>query len=217
MPPAPLRAVFFDWDGTLADTAEATFRCYEAVFGSYGIAFDRARFQATYSTNGYRTYAAVGLREELWPEANVRWTQRYSEQTNQLIPGARAALDRLERAGLLQGLVTSGNRERVVRDLAALNVDGFFRTVVCAEDVQQRKPHPEGLLLALEHLGLGPEGVVYVGDSPEDVEMARAAGVFAVGIPGAFPNRDALLGSAPDLCAASLEEAVNVVLAGSGR
>jgi phosphoglycolate phosphatase-like HAD superfamily hydrolase len=59
--------------------------------------------------------------------------------------------------------------------------------------------------------------VVYVGDSPEDVEMARAAGVFAVGIPGAFPNRDALLGSAPDLCAASLEEAVNVVLAGSGR
>jgi phosphoglycolate phosphatase-like HAD superfamily hydrolase len=51
-----------------------------------------------------------------------------------------------------------------------------------------------------------------VGDSPEDVAMAKAAGVRAVGIPGGFPNRAALAASAPDLLAPSLEAAVAALL-----
>jgi phosphoglycolate phosphatase-like HAD superfamily hydrolase len=47
--------------------------------------------------------------------------------------------------------------------------------------------------------------------------MARAAGIYAVGIPGGFPNREALRASAPDLWASSLEEAVNALLAGIDR
>ena len=217
MPPAPLRAVLFDWDGTLVDSAEASFRCYEAVLAFFGIPFDRARFQQTYSPNWYKTYKALGLREGLWGEADERWTQHYEQEASQLIPGARDALDRLQGAGLQQGLVTSGNRQRVARDLRALSMDTFFRAVVCAEDVQERKPHPEGVFLALGRMGLAAEEVAYVGDSPEDVEMARAAGIYAVGIPGGFPNREALRASAPDLWASSLEEAVNALLAGIDR
>ena len=56
----------------------------------------------------------------------------------------------------------------------------------------------------------------YVGDSPEDVRMAQAAGVFAVGIPGAFPNRELLVASAPELLASTLEEAVGALLARFG-
>ncbi len=52
----------------------------------------------------------------------------------------------------------------------------------------------------------------YVGDSPEDVQMAHAAGVFAVGIPGGFPNRHALGCAAPELLAPSLEAAVSTLL-----
>jgi phosphoglycolate phosphatase-like HAD superfamily hydrolase len=93
-------------------------------------------------------------------------------------------------------------------------VASFFETLVCAEDIRHRKPHPEGLLIALDRLRLMPEAVAYVGDSPEDVEMARAAGVFAVGIPGAFPNRQALSDSRPDLLVPSLQEAVKALAAG---
>lgn len=217
MAPSNLRAVLFDWDGTLVDSAEASFRCFEAVLGPLGVAFDRVRFQQTYSPNWYKTYEALGLRQDLWGEADLRWTQQYARESRQLIPGARQALQRLAAAGLPQALVTSGNRERVKRDLAVLEVSAFFRTVVCAEDVERRKPHPEGLLMALGHLGLETATVAYVGDSPEDVEMARAAGVFAVGIPGGFPNRDALRASAPDLWAANLDEAVNALLRESDR
>jgi phosphoglycolate phosphatase len=217
MPQSNLRAVLFDWDGTLVDSAEASFRCFEAVLVPLGIAFDRARFQQTYSPNWYKTYEVLGLREDLWSEADRRWTQEYAQQSRRLIPGAREALQRLAEAGLRQALVTSGNRERVKQDLLELEVRAFFRTVVCAEDVVRRKPHPEGLLMALGHLGLLAGEVAYVGDSPEDVEMARAAGVFSVGIPGGFPNREALRTSAPDVWATSLDEAVGALLSGSGR
>ena len=53
---------------------------------------------------------------------------------------------------------------------------------------------------------------MYVGDSPEDVAMAKAAGAFALGIPGGFPNREALAASAPDLLVSSLAAAVEALL-----
>jgi phosphoglycolate phosphatase-like HAD superfamily hydrolase len=51
-----------------------------------------------------------------------------------------------------------------------------------------------------------------VGDSPEDVAMAKAAGAFAVGVPGGFPNREALAASRPDVLAPSLGEALRALL-----
>jgi phosphoglycolate phosphatase len=99
-------------------------------------------------------------------------------------------------------------------ELRLLGVAGFFAVTVFGEDARQRKPHPEALLLGLERLGVAPDHAAYVGDSPEDVEMARAARVYSVGIPGGFPNRAALAASAPDLLAADLGDAVGALLAG---
>ncbi|MBI3932921.1 MAG: HAD family hydrolase [Acidobacteria bacterium] len=209
---APGRAVLFDWDGTLADSAETSFRCYVRLFGSFGIAFDRVRFEATYSPNWYKTYAAVGLPQERWGEADALWIDLYRDETPALVPGAREALERLRDAGRARGLVTSGSRERVAQDLVVLGVDGLFGAIVCSEDARLKKPHPEALLLALDRMGTEPGRAAYVGDSPEDVEMARAAGVFSVGVPGGFPNRRALRASAPDLLASDLAEAVQALL-----
>ena len=207
-----LQAVLFDWDGTLANTAEASFRCYEKLFGSYGIAFDRDAFRRTYSPNWHLTYSALGLAEERWAEADKRWLGHYCEEEVVLIEGARDALLRVRAAGLRAGLVTSGDRLRVSRELADLGVADLFDALVCAEDTVMRKPHPEPLLLALERMRLAPGEAVYVGDSPEDVQMAQAAGVRTVGIPGGFPNREALEASRPDVLAETLAGALDRVL-----
>ena len=207
-----LRGVLFDWDGTLVNTAEASYRCYQKLFSGYGIAFDRGAFQRTYSPNWHLTYSALGLPEERWAEADARWLSHYGQEQVVLIEGAREALLRVHDAGLVAGLVTSGDRVRVARELDALGVAPLFQVVVCAEDTVQRKPHPEGLRLALRRLALPPHEAAYVGDSPEDVQMARAAGVWAVGIPGGFPNREALAASRPDLLAPDLLSAVNALV-----
>ncbi len=210
--PSPLRAVLFDWDGTLVDSAELSYRCYVAVFDRFGMAFDRDAFARTYSPDWYRTYRTIGLDECHWPEADRLWQTHYATDSAQLLAGAREGLARLRDAGLLLGLVTSGERERVEREQAALGIDGTFTVMVCGGETPHRKPHPEPLLVALERLGAPAAESAYVGDSPEDVEMARRAGVWSIGIPGGFPNRAALAQSRPDLLAEGLGAAIDALL-----
>lgn len=205
-------AVLFDWDGTLVDSAEASFRCYESTFGSYGIAFDRDTYAATYSPNWHRTYTAVGLPPDRWDEADARWVEGYCRLEIPLLPGARDAIERLAAAGLAQAIVTSGDRTRVGGELERHGLAGYFPVMVCGSDGTAKKPHPEALLLALERLGVPPRRAVYVGDSPEDVEMAKNAGTWSIGVPGGFPNTAALERSRPDLLAGSLAEAVDALI-----
>lgn len=204
--------MLFDWDGTLADSAEATYRCYVGLFAGYGIAFDREAFERTYSPVWHRTYSAMGLAQAHWPEADRLWVEAFNREPKALLPGAERALTRLAAAGFRLGLVTSGSRPRVERDLEALHLGSRFEAVTCAEDVAERKPHPEPLLRSLDRLGVRPQDAAYVGDSPEDIAMAKAAGSFAVGIPGGFPNRQALLAAAPDLLVSSLDLATDHLL-----
>jgi phosphoglycolate phosphatase len=206
------RAVLFDWDGTLVDSAERTFRCYSQMFAVYGIRFDREAFERTYSPDWYRTYEGVGLPPEAWAEADARWVACYETETSRLVDGARDGLERLARAGRLLGVVSSGDASRVRSEMAALGVAPLFATAVCGGETARRKPHPEPLLAALGKLAVSPAECAYVGDSPEDVAMARAAGAMAVGIPGGFPNREALKASSPDLLVASLDAAVAALL-----
>ena len=209
----PLKAVLFDWDGTLVDSAPATFECYRQVFAAYGIAFDERRFRETYSPNWYETYRRVGLPEEQWPQADDRWLSLYARQRALPLPQAAVVLARLAGAGLRLGLVTSGDRRRIARETAELALDGQWQTLVCAGEAPRPKPAPDPLLVALANIGVRPEQAAYVGDSPEDVYMARAAGVLAIGIPGGFPNREALAAAAPDFLATSLGLAVDHLLA----
>jgi HAD superfamily hydrolase (TIGR01509 family) len=212
MRPPGLRAVLFDWDGTLVNSADKTFRCYVSVFARYGIAFDRVLFEATYSPDWQQTYVAVGLPKDKWREADALWIDCYQSSPSDLLARAPHALARIRAGSLAQGIVSSGDGRRVRRELQALGVAAFFDAVVCGGDTERRKPHPEPLLRALDRLGMAPAEAAYVGDSPEDIEMSRAAGVFAVGIPGGFPNREALAASRPDLLVPDLDCAVERLL-----
>jgi HAD superfamily hydrolase (TIGR01549 family) len=207
-----LRAVLFDWDGTLVDSAEASYLCYQRLFESFGISFDRDRFERTYSPDWYATYRAVGLPESQWSDADARWLDQYKQTPNALLPGAFEALRRLVNTGLRLGLVTSGDRSRVRHETVALGVFDLFEVLVCAHDVPRPKPAPDPLLRALSLLSIPASRALYVGDSPEDVSMAHDVGVFSIGIPGGFPNREALLVSRPDYLARDLADAVSYII-----
>jgi phosphoglycolate phosphatase len=203
MTPPALKAILFDWDGTLLDSAEATYRCYGELFASYSLPFDRESFERTYCPDWYRTYEAMGLPREVWPAADRRWLDLYAQHPAHLLPEARAALDRLRRARIPIGLVTSGQRERVAADLARLELPPFD-ALVCGSDLPERKPHPAPLMRGLDALGIAPAQAAYIGDSPDDIHMAQAAGVFAVAVPGGYPNRQELAAAGADLFTESL-------------
>jgi HAD superfamily hydrolase (TIGR01509 family) len=204
-----VRAVLFDWDGTLADTCEASFVCYARTFETFSIPFDRETYARTYSPNWHLTYRALGLPEERWAEADAEWLRHFERERVTLIDGAREVLESLSARGFAIGIVTSGTRVRVERELEMHGVAAHVHARIYGGDVQRKKPHPEGLLLGLERLGVAPAEAVYVGDSREDIEMARAAGVRSIGIRGTYPNHDSLLASRPDAIVSSLRELVS--------
>ena len=83
-------------------------------------------------------------------------------------------------AGSKLGIVTGANRDRIRVEFQRLGL--AFPAIVCHEDVEQRKPHPEGITQALALLNTGTEACCFVGDAPEDIEMGKRAGVFTIGV-----------------------------------
>ena len=87
----------------------------------------------------------------------------------------------------------------------------LFAARVCSGDTSRKKPHPEPLRMALRQMELDPAACVYVGDAPQDVEMARRAGVRAIGVLGPFPTEKRLRAARPECILGSIEELPDVL------
>ncbi len=199
-----LRAILFDWDGTLLDSFHADSQAFLAMFREIGIAWGIEDLERHYSPDWYRMYRAARLPRARWEEADRIWGKHYRKQEPALLPGARRVLRALARRYEL-GLVTTGDRSRVCRQLKRFRLTEMFAAQICGGDTRRRKPHPEPLLTALRQMRIEPEASVYVGDAPEDVEMARRAGVAAIAVLGAFPIEPRLRAAKPEFLLSSIE------------
>ena len=199
------RAVLFDWDGTLLNSYAADVRAYLSMFRALEIKWTERELAVHYSPNWYRVYRAALLPRSQWTEADRLWARAYQLERPPLLPGARRVLRMLARKFDL-GIVTSGNRARVRRQLREFALADYFSACVCSEDASRKKPHPAPLRLALKRLRLLPEQCVYVGDTAEDLEMARRAGVRAIGVLGPFPTAARIRAAKPEILLDSIRE-----------
>lgn len=205
--PSPvLRGILFDWDGTLLNSYAADSAAYLAMFREMQIPWTLADLEAHYSPNWYHVYKAANLPRARYQAADQAWREHYAKHRPKLLPGARRVLSQLARRHAL-GLVTSGDRDRVHQQLREFNLFDQFAARVCSGDTRLRKPHPGPLRLALRRMSLKPHETVYVGDSPEDLQMARSAGVrAAIAILGPFPTEKRLRAANPDILLDSITE-----------
>jgi HAD superfamily hydrolase (TIGR01509 family) len=205
-----VEGVLFDWDGTLIDSYHADTSAYLAMFKEMGIGWGLKELEKNYSPNWYQVYRAAKLPRKFWNDADRLWRAHYAKHRPKLISGARRILARVSGNHSL-GLVTSGDRDRVLRQLREFRLTRVFSARVCSGDTLRKKPHPEPLRLALRQMELEPASCVYVGDSPQDVEMARSAGVLAIGVLGPFPTERRLRAARPTFLIRSLEELPDVL------
>lgn len=197
--------VLLDWDGTLLDSFEADAQAYVRMFAALEMTWSIAELKRHYSPNWHRVYRAARLPRKKWDEADRLWMKFYRQQQPELQPGARQVLRALERRFTL-ALVSSGSRSRVRRQLREHDLAAMFRVKVCSEDAPRRKPHPAPLRMALGQLRLAPKVCVYVGDAPEDIEMAHRAGVRAIGVLGGSPVPERLRCASPDAMIETIRE-----------
>jgi HAD superfamily hydrolase (TIGR01549 family) len=200
-----IQGVLFDWDGTLLNSYSADSSAYLAMFKEMGVGWGLVELAEHYSPNWYDVYRAAGLPEHHWDAADTAWRKHYALHRPKLMRGARKILDTVGRRYKL-GLVTSGDRDRVHRQLREFRLAGSFHAKVCSGDTEHKKPHPGPLHFALECIGLAAEHCAYVGDSAEDVQMAKSAKVRVIGVLGPFPTEKRLRAAQPDLLLESLAE-----------
>ncbi len=208
-PTHAIKTLLFDWDGTLADSAHLGLAAFQKTFDELGVAFPQDIYEATYSPNWYSTYEALGLPKERWQRADELWMKHYGEETAELIEGAAETILYLHRKGYQLGIVSSGSESRVCREIDRSELAEVFETVICNEHIANKKPHPEGLEIALQRLHSDAAESAYVGDAPEDILMGKRASVLTVGVRSAYPSSARLLSAKPDIYLESLVELSN--------
>jgi HAD superfamily hydrolase (TIGR01509 family) len=204
-PRTPIEYVLFDWDGTLLDSFAADANAYMLMFGALGMRWSIAELKRNYSPNWHRVYRAARLPRAKWEEADRLWRFFYRKQQPKMQPGALQVLRALDRRFEL-ALVSSGSRSRVRRQLREHGVSAMFLAKVCSEDAPHRKPHPAPLRMALDKLRALPQTCVYIGDAPEDIEMAHRAGVRAIGVLDGSPVPERLRAASPDATIETIRE-----------
>jgi phosphoglycolate phosphatase len=108
-----------------------------------------------------------------------------------LVPHARDVLDHYYHAGVLQGLCTNKPLGVTNQILHALDIRGYFASVVGGDSTEAKKPDPLPLQTCLDELGVASKDAVMVGDSGADVGAARAAGVPIILVPDGYTGAPA--------------------------
>jgi pyrophosphatase PpaX len=118
-------------------------------------------------------------------------------ETLECCAGMDTVLAQLKNEGHRLGIVTAKRRLTVDLAFARLPIEHYFDVVVGGDETDRHKPDPAPLLLALERLGARAGQAAYIGDSPFDMQAARAAGLYAIGVSwGRIHRREALVDDA---------------------
>lgn len=171
----------FDWDGTLGNSTEVWLEAMQANLAPHGLELPRETLVKT--MGDWNDLVQFGL-----PESALR---AYHNDTRDyaiarlpdapLYEDAREMLARLRAAGKRLGVVTAAYSAVIQTILQAHNLTSMFDVVVCADDVKKQKPHPEGIQLAMQKLGVkDTQATVMIGDTDRDLRAGAAAGLDCI-------------------------------------
>lgn len=181
------RAVLFDLDGTLADTAPGLGHALNLLLERHGrpaLPQETIRPYASHGTPGLlgigfgitpQTPEFAALRQEYLDlyEAHILTHAR-------LFDGMAELLDRLEQRSLPWGIVTNKPERFALPLLEHLGLKQRAATIIGGDTCSHPKPHPEPMHCASREIGVPPEACLYVGDAERDVESARAANMHTL-------------------------------------
>ncbi|MGD0273675.1 MAG: HAD-IA family hydrolase [Gaiellaceae bacterium] len=210
-----LSTVIFDLDGTVIDTgpliADSFRHAVKTVLGKTIDDREMLAFVGGWSLREQMCRLAPDRSQEL-----VEAYRAYNEPRHaglEFCPGMHELLLALRAKDVRIGLATAKRRSTVEIAFRYLpQLEGLFDVVVSADDTERHKPDPAPLLLALDKLGAKPDDGAYVGDSPFDVEAARAAGLRSIAVTwGGIHDQKRLRLAGPDTIVSTTAELIDAL------
>jgi pyrophosphatase PpaX len=197
-----IRTVLFDLDGTLIDSVRLILDSYHHTLATHGLPpRTDEEWLAGVGTPLTAQFADWGDDPETLNALIATYREYNLTHHDRMVTVYAGVVDvvhALKENGITTGLVTSKNRAGAVRGLTLVQLKAMMDVLVCSDEVENPKPHPEPVEKAVRLLGADPLATVYVGDSVHDMIAGRAAGVrTAAALWGPF-GRSHLEGSRPD-------------------
>jgi HAD superfamily hydrolase (TIGR01509 family) len=195
-----IKALIFDFDGTILDTETPEFKAWTEFYLEYNQALDVQLWGLGIGTWG--VFDPITNLEQLTgttfdtSEVHARIRPRVLEliHASTLLPGVLETLDQARALGLRVGLASSSGSEWISGWLKHYSLEHHFEVVKTRDDVKKVKPDPELYLAAAKDLKLEPQFCVAIEDSPNGSKAALAAGMHTIAIPNQitqyleFPN-----------------------------
>ncbi|OHC24220.1 MAG: phosphoglycolate phosphatase [Pseudomonadales bacterium RIFCSPHIGHO2_12_FULL_40_16] len=183
-----MKAVLFDLDGTLIDTAADFIRIIQDMCREKGVTVVDADLIRSQVSEGARAmvklvYPELAVEDPIFLAHRQRFLDTYGADIavdTDLFSGMYPLIEKLENQEIPWGIVTNKPRWLSEALLNALNLTERCAVLVCPEDVSQTKPDPEPMYLAAKHIAIAPEDCIYVGDHPRDIDAGRNAHMYTI-------------------------------------
>ncbi len=183
------KAILFDLDGVLVDSAECVERAWRSWSAQHGLNAEDV-IAIAHGRRTMETVQAVAPHLDVQNEVTALELQEgMTSEGIYEIEGARELIARLP--ANRWAVVTSGTRAIASFRLNLVEIP-IPEVMVCADEISHGKPHPEGYLTAASRLGFDPRECVVIEDTPPGIEAAHAGGMRVIAVAATYP-REALL------------------------
>jgi len=209
-----IKAILFDFDGTLVDTNQLIIRSFKETFN---VLFPERQFTEqelldcigpTLEETGHKYY---GHNPDYLVDVYRRLCWQYHDEMIEVYPGVEEMLKALKKMNLKLVIVTSKKRDMLSQGLEITKLTNYFDWIVAADDVTNPKPHQEPIERVLNYYSLQPEECLMVGDNSHDINSAKAAGVKSVAVGWALKGANYLKTFAPDYIIEEAKDLLEII------
>ncbi|MDH5605527.1 MAG: HAD family hydrolase [Anaerolineae bacterium] len=208
-----MKALIFDFDGLILDTELPDFSSWEEIYREHGCELPLEKWASILGGTGESSFdpyeyleACYGKpldRETIWIKRRKNYVEKLEDE--EVLPGVAEYIASARDRGIKLAVASSSPENWVVGHLTHLGLIGCFDCICTADDVEKTKPDPALFLASAHDLGVKPEEVIVLEDSPNGVTAANRAGMFVVAVPNAITSRlnlehaDLILNSLEDM------------------
>lgn len=208
-----MKALLFDFDGTLLNTNELIIKTFMHVLND--------RFPGQYTENDCIQFIGPSLKEtfqQITPNevdemiAKYRkWNLAHHDEYVTEFDGVNSTLEQLKEQGIKMAIVSTKKRDTIERGLKLMKAEHYFEFYIGIEDVKNVKPDPEPVLLALKKLGVSNERALMIGDNYHDILAGKNAGVKTAGVAWSIKGEEYLKQFNPDYMLYHMTDLLGIV------